>query len=144
MRQLENNYLVEAIDHSLQQEVDSIPESDKKEKAVEPSSEPLSFSDWINDRRPEASAVVNELIERFIQEEPRISKPEAKEFYSPVEKGKLSLDEEGLPYSETLARIFEEQGNSSLAIKAYRHLMLKNPQKSVYFADLIKKLEEKK
>ena len=59
-----------------------------------------------------------------------------------VEKGKESLSDTSLLYSETLASIFAEQGNKILAIKAYRNLMLKNPQKSVYFADLIKKLEE--
>jgi hypothetical protein len=45
--------------------------------------------------------------------------------------------------SETLARIYAQQGNIPKAIDAYKRLSLKIPEKSSYFAALIKDLEDK-
>jgi tetratricopeptide (TPR) repeat protein len=44
--------------------------------------------------------------------------------------------------TETLARIYEKQGNLQKAIDAYRKLALKYPEKSAYFAALSRSLEE--
>ena len=46
-------------------------------------------------------------------------------------------------YTETLARIYEEQGYYRQAMDIYAKLILVYPQKSAYFASLIAKLEEK-
>ena len=43
--------------------------------------------------------------------------------------------------TETLARIYEQQGNHAKAIATYRELALKYPAKSAYFAALVQKLE---
>jgi len=44
--------------------------------------------------------------------------------------------------TETLAKIYALQGNVNKAIRAYEILSLRFPQKSAYFATLIKKLKE--
>jgi cytochrome c-type biogenesis protein CcmH/NrfG len=44
--------------------------------------------------------------------------------------------------TETLARIYEKQGNLPKAIDAYYRLALKYPEKGAYFAALAKVLEE--
>ncbi len=44
--------------------------------------------------------------------------------------------------TETLALLYTKQGKIDLAIDAYKKLMEKNPEKSSYFADQIKKLKQ--
>jgi hypothetical protein len=150
---LEKNYIIEAVNQSIQIEashysINDIIEKEAKNKEKlknEEGIKVLSFSEWIGGSevtKENSFESHNKLIDKFIQESPQISKLTDSSFYSPIEKGKQSISEETLPFSETLASIYIKQGNKALAIKAYRYLMLKNPQKSVYFADLIKKLEE--
>ena len=45
-------------------------------------------------------------------------------------------------YTETLAQIYAEQGYYSQAKKIYSKLILAYPEKSAYFASLIRKIEE--
>lgn len=118
---------------------------------------PESFTDWlknsklnsINDENTEVvkqtkkSVPSKNLIDKFIQEEPKISKPK-KEFYSPIVQGKLSLEEDNWFVTETLARIYENQEDYSKAINAYEILGLKFPEKKVYFANRIEKIESLK
>jgi len=152
-KNLEKNYFIEAVNQSIQIEashysINDLIEKENEEKEKLKNEEDikvLSFSEWIGGNelfKEKTSPSHNKLIDKFIQESPQISKLTDSSFYSPIEKGKQSISEETLPFSETLASIYVKQGNKALAIKAYRYLMLKNPQKSVYFADLIKKLEE--
>jgi cytochrome c-type biogenesis protein CcmH/NrfG len=44
--------------------------------------------------------------------------------------------------TETLARIYLEQGKYKEALQAYRILILKYPEKSSFFADQIKAVEK--
>jgi hypothetical protein len=82
------------------------------------------------------------LIDRFIQQEtpPPVRKAE---FFTPQQAAKRSLDDSAGLVSETLARVYEKQGNFQKAMDAYRKLALKYPEKSAYFAALSKELEGK-
>ena len=51
--------------------------------------------------------------------------------------------EAGDPYSETLARIYLEQGYKDEAREIYSKLSLRYPEKSVYFAALIEEMDKK-
>ena len=86
-------------------------------------------------------APAEQLIERFIQTEPRISKPVKTEFFSPVSMAKKSVEDNEEIVSETLARIYAEQGSTDRAIRIYQKLSLLYPDKFDYFAALIQKLE---
>jgi hypothetical protein len=66
-----------------------------------------------------------------------------REFFSPIKKAKESLSEETLPVSETLAKIYQMQGNISKAIYVYQQLSLIIPEKKTYFASQIKSLKKK-
>ncbi len=113
-----------------------------------------SFYEWLNQYKSENKSKeqigVNskeefvqkeQLIERFIQTEPRISKPVKTEFFSPIIMAKKSVEDNDDIVSETLAKIYAEQGNIEKAIRIYQKLSLLYPDKSGYFAALIQKLE---
>ena len=80
-----------------------------------------------------------ELIDDFISKNPRID---------PSKKPKkVNLAEERLVapealMTETLARVYLEQKNYQKAIQAYKILILKNPEKSGFFADQIRAIEK--
>lgn len=102
----------------------------------------LSFGSWlkVNNSR----AILSEEIDT---EEPKqefytFEKPK-KEFFSPIKKAKESVDENKMPVSETLARIFELQGNLPKAIYVYEQLSLIFPKKKTYFASQINLLKKK-
>lgn len=83
-----------------------------------------------------------DLIDKFIQSEPRIIAKKS-EFYSPGNMARASATEPEDLVSETLARIYAQQGNIPKAIEAYYKLGLKFPEKNSYFAALIQELEGK-
>lgn len=84
------------------------------------------------------------LIDKFIKTNPKI-KPE-KTNTPNVDLAKLSIDDPESLTTETLARIYIEQGYYKKAITAYNILSLKYPEKSSFFADQIqavKRLQKK-
>lgn len=79
-----------------------------------------------------------EIIDKFIAENPQIPRPK-QEFYNPIMVAQASVIDQENIISETLATIYLNQGHIEKAISIYQKLSLKNPEKSVYFAELIEK-----
>ena len=146
--------LTEEEENRLEQkkeiEIDSTPED---ENHVSLDSE-LSFSGWLHSNSNYEDEIttdkdeINSIVNGFNEFDPSIdlfgevNKPK-KEFFSPSKKAKESLDENSLPVSETLAKIYYLQGNYPKAISAYEQLSLNNPEKKIFFANLITDLKTK-
>ncbi len=85
----------------------------------------------------------DELVEAFIRSSPRITPSRAPE-YSSSDLAKQSLIEDDSFVTETMAKIYAQQGKIEKAKKAYKLLSLKYPEKSIYFALQLKKLGKNK
>ncbi|MDE5423620.1 hypothetical protein L3073_15480 [Ancylomarina sp. DW003] len=136
---------------------------DKEEKEQVETKQNHSFSDWmtklasheIESTQIEAEKPKNkplkkkkktkgfDLISNFIENEPRISKPDQKsETQLDISKGSLTEDVGCM--SETLAEIYIKQKLFDKAISVYEKLMLKNPEKNIYFASQLERIEKLK
>lgn len=82
-----------------------------------------------------------ELIDQFLSGNPRISKM-AKDAPTPVVRTEPDAQVTGL-VTETLARMYAEQGHIAKAIQAYEILKLRVPEKSSIFAARIEALKTK-
>ena len=82
-----------------------------------------------------------ELIDKFIAENPSISRPKA-EFYNPISMAQNSIVDNSEIVSETLAKIYRKQGYFDKAIEIYEKLSLLFPEKSIYFAAQIEEIKE--
>ena len=82
----------------------------------------------------------DDLITAFIKKNPKIVPAEKKE-HNEIELSN-TVDDNDIT-SEALAMIYESQGLYKLAIECYSKLILRNPEKSIYFADKIKDIRIK-
>jgi hypothetical protein len=126
-----------------EEKTETIEETNALEEISIESDSPKSFTDWLK-------ASPNSIQEEIEEEDQEERKPEyytfekpKKEFFSPTKKAKESLDENKMPVSETLAKIFALQGNFSKAIYVYEQLILIFPEKKPFFATQIKNLKKK-
>jgi tetratricopeptide (TPR) repeat protein len=84
----------------------------------------------------------NDLIEKFLENEPKIAPVSKPTFFDPVDHARQSIIDNESVVSETLAEIYFKQGNLAKAIKIYRKLSLVNPEKSSFFAAQIEKIRK--
>ncbi len=115
------------------------------------SEQTFSFTNWLrvtshqpidtSGEKEEEKKSVMDLIDKFIDSEPKLTKPK-KEFYSPIDKARKSVMDDDTLVTETLAKIYHKQGNYAKAIKSYEILSLKYPKKSVFFAARIEEIKK--
>ncbi len=84
----------------------------------------------------------SELIDKFIIANPRIEPNKEKTDVPGEDISKPFVEQEGGLITETLARIYVNQGYYSKAIDIYEKLSLKFPEKNSYFASQIEKVKE--
>ncbi|WP_313111892.1 hypothetical protein [Aequorivita sediminis] len=128
---------------------ESIKTASKKEKEDDSLTE-SNYEDTINQEEKERKL---QLIDKFIQERPKIipSADSEKSSHSgthspdnPSNKALLTdfAQSSNSLMTETLAKVYLQQKNYRKAIQAYKILILKNPEKSGFFADQIRAIEK--
>ena len=89
---------------------------------------------------PTAKQKTQQIIDAFIQKNPKIGPITSTGTSNNLAKGVTSYPDALM--TETLARVYIEQKNYKKAIQAYKILILKNPEKSGFFADQIRAVEK--
>ena len=109
----------------------------------------LSFIDWIKYSERKSNSGIDakiplgnkiNLIDDFIDKNPSISRVDKNQEITDIELENVFSPEELM--TETLAKVFLKQKKYGKALKAYRILSLKYPEKNAFFAVQINKIKE--
>jgi hypothetical protein len=147
LEQLNSQILSEAIgytlEHNIESEISKLPELPAEENLVVEENAVKDFYSWLEGpKEVKPKLKFEHLIDKFLLEQPKIVPK--KEFFSPVNMARKSVEEDNEIVSETLANLYVQQGHYSKALKAFEQLSLKFPKKNVYFSARIKEIEELK
>lgn len=124
------------------------------EEVITPSSE-LTFSEWLSlsqasqKSNPDEKELTEkdikfQLIDEFIEKSPKIPPVNKTEEVKPSQSPSVITTEYSDLMTETLAQIYTEQKMYDKAIKAYKILGLKYPEKNEFFANKIQQIEEQR
>ena len=110
-----------------------------------------SFSQWLNltkvkkitriEDKKSNEEIITKFIKRKVVQKEKINSV----FFSASENAKNSIKENHNIVTETLAKVYLEQGHYEKAISSYEKLILKYPKKNIFFAkkiELINKLKK--
>jgi len=129
-----------------------LPDAEKDASPTQeaPAEEPKTYIEWIKylsrntQTVPQAPAEKKDrtlqLIDRFLEKQPKIQAPGKKTSIPPPPEAEKSIREHTGLMTETLAGLYEKQGKWEKAIRAYEILKLKYPEKNRYFASKIAEL----
>ena len=140
---ISDNYISELISDQEDDSTSSPQENEPETDEIQPEpikkalldDSPRSFGEWL--KMGIDSKDIESEKEFLTFEKPK------KEFFSSSTKAKESIGLENLPVSETLAIVFQSQGNYSMAISTYEQLILIFPEKKIFFANQIEKINTK-
>lgn len=122
---------------------------------VFPTSSEMTFSEWLaltssNSKTKESEKSLTEkdikfqLIDEFIEKSPKIAPSPKIESQKPLSSQPSQTTEYSDLMTETLAQIYTEQKMFDKAIKAYKILSLKYPDKREFFIQKIEEIENQK
>lgn len=130
-------------EHTKPASEDSGPEKDDQQADTGSS----SFSDWLSSlpseqERTERKKEQIELVDQFLKEPPRFQPKKGKTAEQTPNIASESVQERSEFMTETLAKLYIEQGHVEKAIEAYDILRLRFPEKSSFFAGRIRALKQ--
>ncbi|MDD3274092.1 MAG: hypothetical protein PHV46_08595, partial [Bacteroidales bacterium] len=129
------------LDYSDDDFFELIPE--EGEIVVADNHQYMTGGDYFSRRDMEALELnQDEPIDKFIVEKPSLLRGNTSTAV-PVAIDEADKFEDSRFYTETLASIYAEQGLVKMAVDVYAKLILLYPEKSAYFASLVKELKTK-
>jgi hypothetical protein len=128
-------------------EAEQEPEAPVEEEEPEPVPAADELMEFIEDSEPAADVAATklssqDLIDRFIKSSPTLERMTLPEIQPVKDLSETSAEEKGLFITETLAKIYINQGYYSRAINIYEKLSLQYPEKSAYFAGRIERIND--
>jgi len=156
-RQIIGHTIEHVLSHEIKEQKEVIPSDPQKNDHKATPGGSQKFSDWLtildhdrfkdsrikSDKKIESQFSEKSIIDSFLQKDVNIITPTTEDSeFSPSNLARLSVVDDEEFVTETLANIYAKQGNLEKALKAYKKLLLKYPEKKTYFAAQIQKIEK--